>query len=265
MLGWHVGRFVGDHNLSRGLLRRLENAPTLYQALQRLVQLVSAEASHLQLGIHERRDDIVFYTQYSNMKDVPGYTSSQAYQVGVYLDVIRHYVGRDWVPDEIGIEYPFVPPVAEEQFPGCRILANQRVGYVAVPRSCLHRAAPSGNRADGKEDSVVLAREFDPVDTLRAVLKAYLADGYPTARKMASLLDISVRTLARRLSASGLTYQAVLDEVRFHAAKDLLEDSGARVIDVATGVGFDDPSHFARMFRRIGGLSPREFRRAARG
>jgi len=62
--------------------------------------------------------------------------------------------------------------------------------------------------------------------------------------------------------ASGTTYRAVIDELRFNEAKELLEHTSARVIDVAGAVGFDDPAHFARMFRRVGGLSPREFRNA---
>ena len=265
MLGWHVGQFYGNNKLNAGLLKQLENAPTLYQALKKLVHLVSTEASHLQLGIQERRDDVLFHTHYSEMKDVPGYTSSQAYQLEVYLDLVRHYLGASWVPEEIGIEYPTVPSVAEEHFPGSRILTSQRVGYISIPRSYLHTPARSGGPVDGGEDSLVLTRDFDHVDTLRALLEAYLADGYPSARQAASLMGTSVRTLARRLKASGLTYRAVIDEVRFNAAKELLSDTSARISDVASSVGFDDPAHFARMFRRIGGLSPRDFRRAAEG
>jgi hypothetical protein len=66
MLGWHAGRFVGDHNLNASLLHKLENAPTLYQALRALARLASAEASHIEIGILERRRDILFYTQYSH-------------------------------------------------------------------------------------------------------------------------------------------------------------------------------------------------------
>jgi hypothetical protein len=93
LLGWHVGRFAGDRKLNLSFLRSLENAPTLYQALKRLIRMVSVEASHLQLGILERRHDILFCNQYSKLKDWPGYASSQAYQLGVYLDLVRHFVG----------------------------------------------------------------------------------------------------------------------------------------------------------------------------
>jgi len=263
MLGWHVGRFIGDHNLNRDFLRKLESAPTLYQALKRLVRMISAEASHLQLGIHERRRDVLLYTHYSAVKDLPGYASSQAYQLEVYLDLIRHFVGRDWVPNEVGIEYPVVPRVAEQHFGGCRFLTHQRVGYLAVPRSCLPMAARSPHQEDQGEEPLILAKDFDYVDILKALLRAYLAEGYPSARQVASLMDTSERTLARRLSARGLSYRVVVDAVRFDAAKELLLNTDARISDVSRAVGFDDPAHFSRMFRRIGGLSPRQFRTAS--
>ena len=77
-------------------------------------------------------------------------------------------------------------------------------------------------------------------------------------------MDTSVRTLARGLRDCGVTYRAVVDRVRFDKAKELLRDTDLRITDVAIAVGFDDSTNFARMFRRIGGLSPLQFRRAAR-
>ena len=98
MLGWLVGAHAGDHNLNLGLLRKLEIAPTLFQAMQRLVQMARSEASHIQLGIHERRTDVLFYTHYSGMREVPGYRTAQAYQIGVMLGLIRHFLGQHWAP-----------------------------------------------------------------------------------------------------------------------------------------------------------------------
>ena len=262
-LGWLVGAHIGDHNLNGSLLRKLETAPTLHQALQGLVQLVSAEASHLQLGIHERRHDVLFYTHYSGMREVPGYTSSQAYQLGVILDLIRHFLGRNWIPDEIGIEHTIATAVASKHFPGSRILTQQPMGYIAVPRTCLPIGVPCSASDSGLADDPVLSESFDFLDTLRAILKAYIPDGYPSARFAAALMGVSERTLARRLSTCGLTFQTLIDEVRFAEAKKLLQKPGTRIADVAISVGFHDQSHLTRMFRRLAGLSPREFRKAA--
>ena len=261
MLGWRVGQFVGDHNLNRTFLRKLENAPTLYQALKQFVRLSTSEASHLHLGIEERGDDIHLFTQYPDMKGVPGYSSSQSYQIGVILGVIRHFTGQDWMPTEIGIEHSHVPAVAEELFPKSRILARQRKGYIAIPRSSLHLPPPRRVSDESQERSLILTDKLGYADTLSLLIRPYLPEGYPHAPLAASLIDTSVRTLERRLSECGTSYRALIDGLRFDDAKKLLEQTDAPIIDVAAAVGFEDPANFARMFRRVGGLYPREYRK----
>ena len=261
-LGWHVGAHAGDRNLNAALLAKLERAPTLYQSLHRLVHMVREEASHLQLGIQERQDDILFYTRYPGMNEVPGYEASQAYQLGLFLDLIRHFLGRHWVPDEIGIEHPRAPAVLDAYFPGTRVRTRQPMGYIAVARACLHRTKAGPVQDKRANDTPAPINELRFVDVLRAVLRAYLPDGYPSARFSAELMNVSERTLARRLADCGLTYGTLIDEVRFAEAKKLLLVPGARIEDVAISVGFIDQSNFTRMFRRIGGLTPTEYRKA---
>jgi AraC-like DNA-binding protein len=74
-----------------------------------------------------------------------------------------------------------------------------------------------------------------------------------------------VRTLARRLAACNLTYRGLVDELRFTVAKELLRQPDVQLSSVAWSVGFDDQSHFTRMFRRVGGLTPGQMRKAACG
>ena len=263
-LGWHVGQFVGDRNLNAGLLRKLERAPTLFQALQGLIQLSRTEASHVQLGIRGRRDDAIIFTSYPLMKGVPGYASSQAYQLGLIVGLVRHFAGQNWMPDEIGIEDPIVPGVAKELFAGSRILARQPVGYLSIQRSCLHLASHSDDREVGGSDPFGQPERWGYVDTLRALLEAHLPGGGVSEALAASLMGTSVSTLKRRLSDAGTNYRAVVDQLRFNKAKELLEHTSEQIVNVAAAVGFDDPSHFTRMFRRVSGVSPREVRKNMR-
>lgn len=261
-LGWHVGRFVGQQNLNGDLLQKLKNAPSLFNAIQLLIRLSSVEASHVHLGIIERPNHILLFTHYPSMKGEAGYTSSQSYQIGAILGVIRQFIGESWIPDEIGVEFPVVPDIAKEFLPSSRVLARQKAGYIAIPRSYLHLPPPSrAVRSEGSGEQLPSSTELDYPDTLRALLKPYLSEGYPSASLAASLIDTSIRTLARRLSDSGTTYRQLVDNLRFDEAKNLLKNTNAQIIDVAGAVGFDDPAHFARMFRRIGGISPHEFRK----
>jgi AraC-like DNA-binding protein/ligand-binding sensor protein len=61
--------------------------------------------------------------------------------------------------------------------------------------------------------------------------------------------------------ATGLTFTDYVSRLRTERAKSLLLDSHARVSEVAFEVGFQSLSQFNRVFRRITGVSPTEFRR----
>ncbi|HEV7368630.1 AraC family transcriptional regulator [Arenibaculum sp.] len=65
--------------------------------------------------------------------------------------------------------------------------------------------------------------------------------------------------------ALGVTPHQYLLRCRLRRAARLLAEDARPVTDVAYDVGFGDLSNFVRTFRRAAGVSPRRFRRAARG
>jgi AraC-like DNA-binding protein len=262
-LDWPVGGYAGDRGLNLALLHRLESAPTLLEALRELQRLAHAEASHIQMDIRERGHDVLVCTRYAVLTDHPGYHVSHAYQLGVIVDVVRHFLGRCWVPEELGVRCESIPVEVRHLYPGARIRACRPAAYVAVPRRSLHRAVSRPLSGSASAAEPALADTFDFLGTLRSVLPAYVADGYPRARFLAELMGVSERTLMRKLASRGVSYAALVDGVRFRIATRLLVEEDLRIGDVAREIGFTDQSHFTRMFRRVGGVSPREFRKAA--
>ncbi len=263
LLGWRVGRYVGDRNLNHTLLARLETAPTLYQALHLLFVLLKAEATDLKMGLHdlhEEADDVLVFVCYSGLREASGYHEAQAYQIGVILDLIRHFVGRSWIPEEIGIERRDLPPGLADYFPETLILTQRAYGYIRVPRRLLYRKKCNATNEHPVKDPLNIADKPDFVGMLRALMTTYLSEGYPSSQLAASLMDISERTLARRLAEHGLTYGKLVDEVRFDLAKERLRAPGAKIGEVARSVGFSDQGNFNRMFRRLTGVSPKDYR-----
>ncbi|WP_437681473.1 helix-turn-helix transcriptional regulator [Sorangium sp. So ce131] len=63
----------------------------------------------------------------------------------------------------------------------------------------------------------------------------------------------------------GATPHQYLVRARLRRAARLLADGARSITDVALDVGFGDLSNFVRTFHRAAGVSPRSFRRAARG
>jgi AraC-like DNA-binding protein len=69
------------------------------------------------------------------------------------------------------------------------------------------------------------------------------------------------RTLNRRLHDEGTTFQAVLDDVRFELARQLISSSHIALDDVAASLGYAGASPFTRRFTRWSGMTPGDWRR----
>jgi two-component system response regulator YesN len=63
----------------------------------------------------------------------------------------------------------------------------------------------------------------------------------------------------------GCTVAEFINKVRIDEAKRLLRDPQYSVTDVADEMGFNDPSNFCKVFKRLVGITPGEFRRRETG
>jgi AraC-like DNA-binding protein len=92
-------------------------------------------------------------------------------------------------------------------------------------------------------------------------LRFMLLQGRNSGDEVAQMLAMHRRTLNRRLKACGTTFQAVLDEVRFEVACELLADREIALDDIAAALGYAGVSPFMRTFRRWTGTTPGQWRR----
>ena len=56
------------------------------------------------------------------------------------------------------------------------------------------------------------------------------------------------------------SFLAYLTEYRVERAKELLEDFSVNIKDVSYRVGYRDSNYFAKVFKRIAGVTPTEYR-----
>lgn len=82
-----------------------------------------------------------------------------------------------------------------------------------------------------------------------------------TLEHAAAALGLSARTLQRRLGASSLGFQAVLDSARKDMAVIYLRDPALSVLDVSLLLGYAEQSSFTRAFRGWFACSPSAWRR----
>ena len=95
---------------------------------------------------------------------------------------------------------------------------------------------------------------------VRRLLVAGLAGTEPRREQVAATLNLSDRTLQRRLLAEHTSFQQLQDDTRRELAQQYLCQPRSSVKQVADRLGFEDQSNFFRACKRWFGESPARYR-----
>ncbi|HSW14443.1 MAG TPA: AraC family transcriptional regulator [Solimonas sp.] len=82
----------------------------------------------------------------------------------------------------------------------------------------------------------------------------------PDIADIASSLQLSPRSLRRRLEEEGTSFRDLLDEVRQMLAEEMLSTGRIKLSEIALRLGYAEPASFIHAFRRWKGVSPAAFR-----
>lgn len=161
------------------------------------------------------------------------------------------------------------------QRPGCRVIfvtayslfqyAHEAVhlgacDYLLKPVDPDELEAPAAPQEEGGDESSQNA-------LVMAHVRRYLEDNYMFDISLDSVGEI-LHISPAYLSAQFKKYQKMnfldcLTELRINAAKELLNDPFRSSAEVASMVGYEDASYFARAFKKRTGVTPTQYRRQA--
>lgn len=100
------------------------------------------------------------------------------------------------------------------------------------------------------------------VDKVRQLILA--RPGYfPDIDYVAEKLNMTSRTLRRRLAREDSSYQEILAEVRYELAREYLATSTLPLEEISVLLGYSAPGNFSNAFKRWHGSSPRQYRQVA--
>lgn len=94
----------------------------------------------------------------------------------------------------------------------------------------------------------------------KGVLKRLLAGRRPGIQDVAKELRLSSRTLQRRLTEQGITFQRLLEDARRELARHYLLHSSLELNQTAYLLGYEDANSFFRAFHHWEGTSPGQWR-----
>lgn len=114
-----------------------------------------------------------------------------------------------------------------------------------------------------KECDELIAKLTEPEGTAEQVRQALTMsqDGFPSLDELAARLNMSSRTLRRRLQVEGVCFKRILEEVRLEKAQHYLLASQRSIGDIASVLGYEDQNSFSYAFKVLTGIPPTKFRK----
>jgi AraC-like DNA-binding protein len=97
-------------------------------------------------------------------------------------------------------------------------------------------------------------------EEVKVIVKRLLAGQRPVVQHLAKELNMSSRTLQRRLAADGASFQQLLEEARRELARHYLLHSTLELNETAYLLGYENSNSFFRAFHNWEGTSPAKWR-----
>ncbi|MCC6748929.1 MAG: AraC family transcriptional regulator [Deltaproteobacteria bacterium] len=244
------------------------NAPTLGEAFARL-----ARYSRLVHDLAEVRLEVtgrIARLSYDVPKD-PRASPRQAaeWAVAIWLVAGRQILEEEWVPTEVWFQHEAPHDTREH-----RRLFKAPIAFERSTNALLMEAAlleRPARRADHQLGAILDRYAQDLLDRLpkveaftdrvRRLVAEALRGGDPSVEAVARRLQMSPRTLQRRLKDEGASHQDLVDTMRCELATQYLGERQMAIGEAAFLLGFSEPSAFHRAFKRWTGTTPGEFRR----
>jgi AraC-like DNA-binding protein len=187
--------------------------------------------------------------------------------MSIVLDMCRMAAGASLTPLEVTLKrFPYDEAEVYRRFYGCPVVFGTDRNSFVLACSEVDRVLPTANQQLASVLDQMLATEIarlrkgDLEGRCRAVVLENLASGEISEEDTAKRLNVSRRSLQRRLAEAGTSFMEIVDGARKDMALRYIEDPRRSITDITFALGFSQQSAFTRAFRRWTGHSPSQYR-----
>ena len=264
----HLGLRLGQHQALAALGPLgdvMRHSATLGQAIGQFAAFQSLNSTGGAVYLmRAERDILLGYGVYDPSTPVSPNLYDLVLAVGCNLiaELTKGAVG----PDEIFLSRAAPDdPAAYQRFGRCPVRFGQNQTGLVIGASALAFVLPEANARLHAEALARLVSRLDNPSTtmsgrLRHLLRPLLLMGQAGMPEVAERLGLHPRAMRRQLTKEGATFEALKDEVRYAAARDLLMIGDLGLVDIALTLDYATSSAFVHAFRRWSGLSPGRWR-----
>ena len=133
-------------------------------------------------------------------------------------------------------------------------------------KNLLNKPLPASNAELARANDIVVSKYLSYLDGTSIAIRTktkiteLLPTGNASEDRIASLLNLSVRSLQRKLKEETTSFKDLLNDTRRELAEEYMELSRMSINEITYLLGFSDPANFSRAFRRWHGISPSQYR-----
>jgi AraC-like DNA-binding protein len=247
----------------------MRHAASLGEALQDFVRFQIGNSTGAACYLQKTALDVAFgYYTYR----VAGQASRQLHDlvIATAVRLIDELTNQQARIEEIHLIRPRPASVQGYQaLGGAPILFGQSQTCILLSETALSLALPEANPAKRKAglfsiQQMINRAPFSFRQRVHHTIGPKLCSGQCALADIARELDLHPRRLQRLLCDEGTTFEAIRDDVRHAAARDLLAMTQLSILEIALSLGYSTQSTFIHAFQRWSGTTPARWRNQMR-
>ncbi|MGD2128857.1 MAG: AraC family transcriptional regulator ligand-binding domain-containing protein [Lysobacterales bacterium] len=188
--------------------------------------------------------------------------------LGQWLTLGHTLIGDEVTPTEVLMRWNGpMDPTPFESFFGCPVRFDSSEDALVFSRRVLKLPLPEhtpelGDMFEEYAAAVIhrIGTDSTFVEQVREALSEGLLAGARDQSAVARQLNITTRTLRRRLADSGSSFREIRHDLLQARAKQMLRDERLPIAEISYLLGYSEPANFHRAFRNWTNLSPGEWR-----
>ncbi|MGN7412814.1 helix-turn-helix domain-containing protein [Paenibacillus sp. SAF-068] len=241
------------------------HARNYHDALNRMVrykQMCPPES----LQITEAGEECIIELEWLH-KELPGPPLLVGITLAFLLELGRRGTGQSLTAKRVEFSQAMGDVDRLEVYFGCPVDTNSDYNRLTLERGDLSLPFLSYNEELLEILSPALDRSLDEQKSSRSItemvkwiMKRNLTGKRPDIQSVAKELQMSDRTLQRRLTEENTNFKQLLTESRHEQAREYLADPSLDIKEIAFLVGYEDQNSFYRAFRTWEGDTPSNWR-----
>lgn len=248
-----------DHSGWPMIQQALKQARTLGDFLNFYVVGASKVASSA-IPFLEVRGDAAIFGEARRFEPQIEPAQNDAFMISLKLAILKNALGSRLDPQKILLVL-CAPDALPSEYARYQKLAGDRMGpRIRFPTEWLLTSI--GDLPVDKEANSSLDRKIDHdfLRGFRRLLRQNTGNGRLKVAKAAELVQMKPKSLGRRLALLGTSISKEIADAKIAYSKEALATTNRTIEDIATSLGYSEPSNFTRAFTKQEGKSPTEFR-----